>query len=69
MSNSILDNINNAAGGQPYNGTGISLSGAEQNSSASTSNIKGGGVDLGEPMKLAHSLDRIKPMHLNESAK
>lgn len=69
MSNNILDNINNAAGGHPYNGEGISLSGAGKDSSASTSNISRDVVNLGEPMKLAHSLDGIKPMNLNESGR
>lgn len=67
MSNNILDNINNAAGGQPYNGAGISLSGTGQGSSVSVSNIAGGAVNLDRPMTLTHSLDGIKPMNLNEN--
>ena len=69
MSNNILDNINNAVGGQPYNGAGISLSGTGQGSSVSVSNINGGAVNLDRPMKLTHSLDGIKPMNLNESGR
>lgn len=69
MSNNILDNINNAAGGQPYNGAGISLSGTGQGSSVSASDINRGAVNLGGSMKLTHSLDGIKPMDLNESGK
>ena len=69
MSNNILDNINNAAGGQPYNGTGISLSGTGQGSSVSVSNMNGGVVNLDRPMKLTHSLDGIRPMDLYESGR
>lgn len=69
MSNNILDNINNTAGGQPYNGVGISLSGTGQGSSVSVSNIDGGAVNLDRPMTLTHSLDGIKPMNLNESGR
>jgi len=69
MSNSILDNINNAAGGQPYNGSGIPVSGAGQGSSVGVSNINGNSINLGGPMTLTHSLDGIEPMNLNESGR
>lgn len=69
MSNNILDNINNAAGGQPYNGAEIPLGGTGQGNPVSVSNINGGVVNLGKPMKLTHSLDGIKPMNLNESGR
>lgn len=69
MSNNILDNINNAAGGQPYNGAGISPSGTGQGSSVSVSNVNGGAINLDRPMSLTHSLEGIKPMNLNESGR
>lgn len=73
MSDSILDHISNAAGGNPYNGTGIPLSGAGQSGSAGVSNINGGAVNLNRPMKLTHSLDGIMdraiPLNFNESKK
>ncbi len=69
MSNNILDNIINAAGGQPYNGSGIPLSGAGQNGSVNVSNINGNPINLGGSMTLTHSLNGIKPINLNESGK
>lgn len=67
MSNDILDNINNAAAGHPYNGSGISASGYGQDSLPTASNISGNTVNLGGTMNLTHSLNGIRPMNLNES--
>jgi len=69
MSNSILDNISNASGGHPYNGSGVPMSGAGQGSSAGISNINGNPISLGGSMTLTHSLNGIEPMNLNESGR
>lgn len=69
MSNSILDNINNAAGGRPYNGAGISAGGTGQGGLSGVSNINANQVNLGSPMTLTHSLQGIKPIDLCESRK
>lgn len=69
MSDSILDHISNAAGGNPYNGAGIPQSGAGQGSTIGVPSINVGAVNLDSPMKLTHSLDGIRPFELNENAK
>lgn len=69
MSDRILDNIMNAASGQPYNGAGVSQSDAGQGSAIGVSGINGSAVNLDSPMRLTHSLDGIRPFELNENAK
>ena len=69
MSDSILDHISNAAGGNPYNGTGVPQSGAGQGSTTGVSGINGDADNLDRPMKLTHSLDGSKPYELKENAK
>ena len=69
MSDSILDHISDAAGGNPYNGAGIPQSGAGQGSAIGVSDISRGAVNLDRPMKLTHSLDGIRPFELNENVK
>ncbi len=67
MSDNILSNIMNAAGGQPYNGSGISLSGAGWNGSANVFNINGNLIKFREAIALIHSLERMEPVNFNES--
>ncbi len=67
MSNNILDDINNAAAGHPYNGSGTSSSGYGQGSLPTVSSISGNTVNLGGTMNLTHSLNGIRPMNPNES--
>lgn len=66
MSKDILNNIKNAAYGQPYNGAGIPAN-RSYNSANIISRLDGNGMKLGNPMKLIHSLDGFQAMRLYES--